>query len=277
MADFVRDEIEGRLRNIKGDHADLMEEVREAIATRPPQYFGIKWVNSHTPLHLAEEVENQGGFERRHIEGNYAVDLMAKGAIRWHDIDWLEFERADDREFIACVVQAMLTDVWTKMFEQDNIIRGLEDDAHDQEAHDYPEDEHGDNHGRDDLQAQEDPLDLPNQRLARYIQREALGYAWARPPEESSIEVRLPKPPARRPTTEAWQSTRSWARHGQHLICLPTKLRGACPLVGLRWWGTDPAATRDGPLQTTTYLECVVDFELATGFRLGDDGACGNT
>ncbi len=278
VVDLIRDELDGQARQIKGDHADLHARARSAIASKPGAYFAIRWISSHIPLDLAAEVEDQGGFEQRHIEGNHAADAAAKGAMRWHDIDWFEYGCADDREFVACTVQAMITEIWTRMYDQDNTLRALEE-----------EEEEGDREQRERAEAEQDneadetqvtdPLTLPNRALARFIQHAAPRYAWTCAGEQDYDEIVFPDLPC---DVHYQRRGTQWIKgRGDVNVTFAYPPHYADPV---RWWWNRlrwPRATQeeghDAADQTAAYLECVVDFELTTGFRLGEDGACGRS
>ncbi len=184
--DLVRAELEGSEVKITGDHADLWADIRDVVKDRGEDFFAIEWVNSHIPLEIAAEVEEAGGFEKRHIEGNHGADKDAASAFRDHPIDWGEYAKADDREFVSVVVQALIESVWAQVFAEDQLVRDADerddDDARQRECHEGDFDEHDDHHGFD-----MDPLDLTNQQLAQHVKRCTPDFGWTCSPEGGAI------------------------------------------------------------------------------------------
>ncbi len=282
VVETIRNELEGIRHPIKGDHADLYAEVRTAIAEKPEQFFAVKWINSHLPLCLAGEVEEQGGFRRRDIEGNHFADEAAKKAIEWHDIKWVEYDMADDREFVACVTQAMMADVWSRVFDQDKEIRAHEEAEMD-EYDAVDGDARGDSEAHTvDVQPEPsvlDPLALPNRRLATYIRNSTPGYCWEVPRHHDHHTVSLPD----LPHPVVLQPRGQQAVKGRGVIST-SFIYPPHYAEPVRWWWNKlrwqhhrHADGPNSPNGTATYLECVVDMELSTGFKLGEDGACGKT
>ncbi len=234
---------------------------------------------------LAEEIERRGGNTVEYIRGNACADLLAKSAMHWHEIDYVEYDQADDREFLAAVVQAMLETIWAKAFDQDVNLRGLED--HSAEA---PPDEHetdGDREDRDDAlnadeldRAPRDPLSLPNQQLAAFVKRVAPSFQWDQPWETDLLEeITFPD----LPHYARLQRRTSALIEGRGMVNLsfafPTHYADA-----VRWWLNNLKWVTQSSLiglpmtaTSVTHLECVIDFEMSTGLRLGLDGACATT
>ncbi len=108
VVDCVREEIRGSDRATTGDDSDLRRQLRACIREVDQEYYEIEWINSHVDLEHAADIEARGGPPRQYYQGNAQADLSAKDAIRWHDLDLLEHGKAEDREFLATVVQPML-------------------------------------------------------------------------------------------------------------------------------------------------------------------------
>ena len=53
------------------------------------------------------------------ILGNQSADSEAKAGMSAHYIDWEEYKHADDRTYIAMIVQLLIKDVWEKHFATD--------------------------------------------------------------------------------------------------------------------------------------------------------------
>ena len=103
----------------EGDHGDLWNSIKEKIADKPRDFYEVAWVASHIDLQDADQVEQSGIFPKKHIFGNDGADQLAKQGLNFHNVDRFEHSKADDRAYIACIIQAMIAAVWEKYFEQD--------------------------------------------------------------------------------------------------------------------------------------------------------------
>ncbi len=285
VVDIVRAELEADLRPIRGDYGDLRTRLRREIQSRPPGFYEVEWIKSHVDASNADEIERRGGSSAEQMRGNDCADRLAKSAMRWHDIDYGEYDQADDREFLAAVVQAMLETIWSKAFDQDVNLRGLEDHAAEAPPHECYSDDDADDQGgevgaepRDS--APRDPLTLTNQQLAAFVRRVAPNYQWETPHNEGPLEeIIFPD----LPHYARLQRRTSALIKGRGMV----NLSFAFPVHyadAVRWWlnnlkwivqgstGSLPPAA-----SSVTYLECVIDFEMSTGMRLGLDGACSTT
>ncbi len=279
VVDLIRDELGGHRGPIRGDYEDMRKELRRAIAERPQDFFDVHWVPSHLDLELAGQVEEMGGPSRDYLHGNANADLIAKSAMRWHNIDGIEYVMAEDREVVAAVVQAMQEAVWSRIFDADVNLRNLEDHAleHDACQLDGCDDGPQDDDDPDGDAVRCDPLRLSNSMLANFIKRVSPGYAWLSPQEGAVYEeVTFPELPhyarvQRRASTLI-------AGRGMVNMSFPYPSYYA---EAVRWWLNQlrwPIATTVAHLPpsstTATNLECVIDFELATGLKIGADGTC---
>ena len=68
-----------------------------------------------------------GGFERIHLVGNFWVDAKAKEGMAFHPINDREHSQAEDRAFLACLVQSMIKHVWATHFSQDEQAQAAKD------------------------------------------------------------------------------------------------------------------------------------------------------
>ena len=107
----------------KGDYEETWEQIRTTVLQHPPEMFEISWVQSHTDVSEAAERESAGGFEEKHVRGNDFADALAKSAMSAHPIDWEEYDRADDRTFIAAVTQHLIKNIWTEFVQEDQDIK----------------------------------------------------------------------------------------------------------------------------------------------------------
>ena len=58
--------------------------------------------------------------------------------MRYHDINWQEYEEADDRVMIACVAQHLIKTVWEEVFAKDSRLKHNCGDEEDSEEERYP-------------------------------------------------------------------------------------------------------------------------------------------
>jgi exonuclease III len=277
ISDQLADALCGARRAPKGDHGDLWEEIYQHIDGHPDEYYEVEWVKSHIGVDEAEAIEAKGGFTKENIVGNMWVDIEAKRGMTHHNIDKLEYALADDREFIALVVQAMITHVWAKTFDSDPAMaeeasEGLWDTGGGPRREDQDEEAQQGDPEEDDY---EDHQRETNQVLAKKIRREAPQYSWQSPHDaEDFDEIVIP---------ENQEDVHYGVKGGQYI-----KGKGmvnvTCPcpphlVHPIKWWFNQLKWRRRKPEQypnahdtTVTYLECAIDFELATGVRLATDG-----
>ena len=57
------------------------------------------------------------------LVGNDRADQQGKGGLQHHPTNWTEHEDADDRTFIAALVQHLTKSIWQKLFESDMEIK----------------------------------------------------------------------------------------------------------------------------------------------------------
>ncbi len=120
-----------------------------------------------------------------------------------------------------------------------------------------------------------DPMDLANRDLARHIRDVTPGYEWCAHAVDGLEEIRIPDPPHEvqlRRTGKAFIQGRGEV-HVAHADP-PSYMEP----IRWRWnqlkWTTAPGeAVPNEPAWTSSFLECVIDLELSTGFRIGADGA----
>ena len=113
--------------NFNGDHADLWKSLYERVRQKDQGHFRITWVPSHTDLANAKELQEKGGPQERMLIGNHWADNEAKRGMQHHNIDWREYQEADDRVFIACMVQHLIKTVWEELFTIDmRLKQGLD-------------------------------------------------------------------------------------------------------------------------------------------------------
>ncbi len=282
VVDIVRAELNGEPAPTGGDHDDLRQTIREAIKSRPHGFFAVEWVTSHIPLDRAADIERSGSFLERYIQGNCQADLLAKSGISWHDIDHLEYKKADDREFLACVIQTMIEEVWKNVFDQDVNMRGLEDHSKEDEDQDEQptEQEPTTTYDQEMGGGHCNPIALPNRKLAEFIRRVAPRYDWGEGRADLAYdEISLPSLPC----YARLQKRASQLVPGRGMVNISFNYPGYYA-EAVRWWWNrlrwPVEAVRgeaNGAATTVSYLEGVIDFELSTGFRLGLDGACGST
>ena len=117
----------GEQNQPEGDHADLWKNIHERIREKPQGFFEVSRISSHLDVEAAQRIEDSGGFLARHIWGNDHADSMAKHAITYHDINWNEYDKAEDRSFLACTIQALIKKVWDKYFVEDTNANHAED------------------------------------------------------------------------------------------------------------------------------------------------------
>ncbi len=280
VVNIVRAELEGSDVKVTGDHADLWGDLRQSVRDRGPGFIAIEWINSHIPLDVAADVERAGGFERRHIEGNRGADKDANTAMRNHPINWTEYAKADDREFVAVVAQALIETVWSAVFEQDQEMRDADEcdegDERGRGEHDRAQDardDYGDD-GGGDAGFDMDPIDLSNKQLAQHIRHCTPGFGWGPPAERNIVPLQF---------NDLAQNVQV-RRRGHEFIKGRGKISIAYAhppsyLEPIRWWWdrlrwmvTPPGTIPNDPKWTATDLECVVGMELATGFRIEADG-----
>jgi hypothetical protein len=285
VVDQLRAEIEGDNKPIRGDYADLRLLLRRAIQARPSDFFDAEWVKSHTDPADAAEAEMRGGAPAAYVHGNGQADLLAKEAMRWHSIDQAEYDKAEDREFLAMVIQGLLETLWSNIFDRDVNLRGLEDhaaDLHDGQIQvDADDDGPGDaDDGEEQGPQARDPLSLPNQQLAAFVKKVSPNYCWGDSLGELETEtITFPD----LPHYVSLHRRASTLVAGRGMVnvsfALPTYYADAVRwwLNNLRWPTTGAVVGLPSPWTSATYLECVVDMELSTGFRLGLDGACETT
>ncbi len=188
VVEQLRDELAMRRRTLTGDHQDLWRAIRTAIDRRGPGFFDVQWVKSHLDPQKAEEIEQAGGFPAEHIWGNAQADAAAKNAMGWHEIDWTQYALADDREVAACIIQRLITDVWSNFFEEDPSVRRHEHDCEEDDDHTLTIDQLGmddEDLGQDaDPNPKEaatmvlDPMTLNNRDLANYLKMNTPNYDW---------------------------------------------------------------------------------------------------
>ena len=78
---------------------------------------------------------------KRHLVGNSWADKLAKEGRRAHAINQEEYDRADDRAFLAAVVQHMIKEIWAAHFQIDYAAQrsgdfGNQDDKEEEEGED---------------------------------------------------------------------------------------------------------------------------------------------
>ncbi len=204
-------------------------------------------------------------------------------------MNWTEYAMADDREFLACVAQAMIEDVWAAIFDEDLEVKAIEkaeremdEQLGDNEALDLV---HGDGNELDfERGAQSsmdlDPMDLPNRQLAVHISRHAQGYKWNSDQEEDCDVVKFGDADGYK-IKLAKRGTTLVNGRGNVSIAYAYPPAYAEPI---RWWAENvrwerpkEGSLQNEPSRTASYLECVIDFELSTGFRIGLDGATATT
>ncbi len=269
VVNFIRDELAGRGAPIRGDYADMKEEIRRAVQNKPGGYYEVDWVNSHVDLELAEEIERRGGAAREHMLGNAQADLLAKSALQDHRINQLEYDMADDREALAVIVQSMIEAVWAQVFDADVNLRSLEDHAAEEAGESGPlgsEDEPDD--ADDGGHAPRNPLALSNPQLATFIRRAAPAYSWESPnAQDHAVQICYPDLP----------HYARLVRRGSTLIAGRGMVNMAFPyptyyaeairwwMARLRWPTSPPPEPHSSSATTSAQLELVVDFELSTG------------
>ena len=55
--------------------------------------------------------------------GNHWADQEAKKGMHSHNIDWQEYQEADDRVFLASMTQHLIKTVWEELFTLDMRIK----------------------------------------------------------------------------------------------------------------------------------------------------------
>ncbi len=226
-----------------------------------------------------------------HVRGNHCADLAAKQAMRWHPIDWGQYARADDREFAACMVQKMIAEVWSDFFEADPEIRRQEANDDDElddmtfavergdfemddvrrDASAYPKD-------AGTTIAAVDPMALSNKDLALHIRLSTPGYDWQQNQHlhddtDNIIIHDIPEGIFLQKRGQQWIKGR-----GDINTSFAYPPHYAEPVLWwwnrLKWRRADTSERPSAPCNSSTYLEAVIDFEQATGFHIGADGAC---
>ncbi len=99
-----------------GDDADLWDEVSRLVRGRPDGQVEISWIKSHVDREMAAHLENAGSFLKDDLDGNAAVDELAKKGAAAHGINHRHFRAADDRELIANLAQRMMVTVWSDFY-----------------------------------------------------------------------------------------------------------------------------------------------------------------
>ena len=126
VVDLVRDELRGIKCALNEDHTDLKRQLRDVLEQRQQHehpFFDIRWVHSHIPTELADELEQGGGFPAIHVRGNDGADNLARGAMISHPISWMEYHAADDQEFLAVTTQMLIEHIWCNVFEADQELK----------------------------------------------------------------------------------------------------------------------------------------------------------
>ncbi len=285
VADLLRAEIEGDDGPIRGDYTDLKRLLRRAVQAHPSGFFDAEWIKSHTDPADAEAAEARGGAPAAYVRGNGQADVMAKEAMRWHVIDQVEYDKADDREFLATVIQGLLETLWSNIFDRDVNMRALEDhtaDVRDEALHDeHDDDGHGDEDHADHQEPRaQDPLSLPNQGLAAFVRRVSPNYGWSDALGEVETQsIIFPDLPHHTPLHRRASTLIAGRGMVNISFALPAFYADAVRwwLNRLQWPTADAVVGLPSPLTSATYLECVVDLELSSGLRLGVDGSCGTT
>ena len=193
----------------KGDHADLWSSIEREVNSKPPEYFDVTWMPSHTEIEAAGEIEARGGIEERHVFGNHWADLLAKAGINAHKIDHEEYKRADDRAFLAATTQSLIKEVWEAYFEADQDAK----DSGDFEDHNMEE-----NHS-------EEPITIDEGR----------GNAGGQPDESDPTrqEQELPPEMALQDEWDAEEEAARWLQ-GEEIHTLGSSERGTVHSTGLQ-------------------------------------------
>ena len=97
----------------------MWTQIQQTVQCKPQEFFSITWVPSHTDVDKAQEAEERGGHKRSMILGNQAADNEAKSGMTYHHINWDEHRHADDKCFLATVIQLLIKDIWERHFTTD--------------------------------------------------------------------------------------------------------------------------------------------------------------
>ncbi len=291
VVDQLRDELAMRRRPLTGDHRDLWMTIRDAIDRRESGFFDVQWVKSHLDPQKAEEIEQAGGFPAEHIWGNAQADAAAKNAMGWHEIDWAQYALADDREVAACIIQRLITDVWSSFFEEDPSIKRHEQDCDENDDHttvidqlnmdDEAPGQDTDPNPKDAPPTVLDPMTLNNRDLADFIKTNTPDYDWQDAiGEECDVDdITIQGIPE---GCEFENRGQTWIQ-GKGMVSTAFAYPPHYLEPVLWWWNRLKWRKRPGdavlnePTNSATYLEAVIDMEQATGFYIGSDGACKTT
>ena len=158
----------------RGDHAELWESIHKKVEEKRPGHFKIAWVPSHMDLTKAKELQAKGGPEERMLVGNHWADREAKKGMQSHNIDWQEYQEADDRTFLACMSQHLIRTVWEDLFTLDMRLKlGLDDEEEEQETLPREREEEIEEQPLE-AEEQEDPWEA-EEEAARRLQNEPTG------------------------------------------------------------------------------------------------------
>ena len=196
-------------------------------------------------------------------------------------IDWAEYKAVDDREFIACVTQAFIAEIWAKRFEEDEDMKAAEEAEREEE-------QQAEEHWKLDLAAQNeeadalnaggatdtfgqspesrDPLLKTNRQLAEHIKRSNPLYRWdANGERHNEDEIRFPGVP--KGVRLQRRGYVHIAGRGQVNVSFAHPPQYAEPVL---WWFNQVmwekpphGALPNEAGRTASYLEFAVDFELA--------------
>ena len=119
VVEQLLDTLHGANMNDRNGNEDLWEVIDAAINVNPQGFFDIRWVKAHLPIEKAREIEHQTGIPAKYIQGNNHADDHAKLAMRLHRHDAARFAEADYRIALACLVQSINANIWTKTLEAD--------------------------------------------------------------------------------------------------------------------------------------------------------------
>ena len=109
--------------DVGGEHADLWRKTSDKVKTSPENFYRITLIPSQKGLAQAVENEANGGHRMSMILGNAHADREAKAAMVAHAINWDEYADADDRVYLAALIQHMIMTIWERLFIEETQVK----------------------------------------------------------------------------------------------------------------------------------------------------------